>query len=150
MFNWLFIPELLCYSKKWKNFAILKTSHNSWPYPEGIKQSSVNYLHRSKACICVIYYVFKWMKRVSYIASSFASTSFCVIVFLFCLHFCLLSHFKIIRCIVKSLIATSKYFLLEYNWKKKRKPEKCFLDTQVCMSKWVIPVSQMAWVHYCL
>ena len=36
----------------------------------------------------------------------------------FCLHFCLLSHFEIIRCIVKSLFDTSTYFLLKYNWKK--------------------------------
>ena len=36
----------------------------------------------------------------------------------FCLHFCLLSHFEIIRCIVKSLFDTSMYFLLKYNWKK--------------------------------
>ena len=28
---------------------------------------------------------------------------------------CLLSHFKIIKCIVKSLIATSTYFFLKYN-----------------------------------
>ena len=42
-----------------------------------------------------------------------------LIVFLFCLHFCILSHFKIIRCIVKSLIATSTFSLLKYNWKKK-------------------------------
>ena len=43
----------------------------------------------------------------------------CLIDFLLCLHFCILSNFKIIRCIVKSLIASSKYFLLKYNWKKK-------------------------------
>ena len=42
----------------------------------------------------------------------------CLIVFLFWLHFCILSYFKIIRCIVKSMIATSTYFLLKYNWKK--------------------------------
>ena len=29
---------------------------------------------------------------------------------LFCLHFCLLSHFEIVRCIVKSSIAPSTYF----------------------------------------
>ena len=42
----------------------------------------------------------------------------CLIVFLFCLHFCVLNYFEIIRCIVKSVIATSTYFLLKYNWKK--------------------------------
>ena len=45
--------------------------------------------------------------------------SFCLIVFFFCLHFCLLSHFKIIRCIVKSVIANSTYFLLKCNWENK-------------------------------
>ena len=43
---------------------------------------------------------------------------YCFIVFLFCLHFCLLSHFKIIRCIVKLLIATSTYFFVEIQLKK--------------------------------
>ena len=42
----------------------------------------------------------------------------CLIIFLFSLHFCILRHFKIIRCIAKSLIATSTYFLLKSNWKK--------------------------------
>ena len=50
--------------------------------------------------------------------STFVSTSFCFVVFLFCLHFCLLSYFEIIRSIVKSLIATSKYFFLEIQMKK--------------------------------
>ena len=44
---------------------------------------------------------------------------FGLIVFLFSLHFCILSHFEILRCIDKSLISTSTYFLLQYNWKKK-------------------------------
>ena len=35
------------------------------------------------------------------------------------LYFCILSNFEIIRCIVKTLIAFSMYFLLKYNWKKK-------------------------------
>ena len=34
----------------------------------------------------------------------------CLFVFLFCLHFCILSHVEIIRCMVKSLVATSMYF----------------------------------------
>ena len=34
-------------------------------------------------------------------------------------HFFLLSHFEIIKCIVKSVIGTSTYFLLKYNWKSK-------------------------------
>ena len=39
--------------------------------------------------------------------------------FFFCPHFCRLCHFKTIRCIAQSLITTSTYFLLKYNWKKK-------------------------------
>ena len=35
-----------------------------------------------------------------------------------------------LRCIVKSLIATSTYFWLKYN-RKKRKLELCFLGTRV-------------------
>ena len=46
--------------------------------------------------------------------NSFASTSFCRIIFLFCLDF-FLSHLEIIRCILKSLITTSTYFLLQHN-----------------------------------
>ena len=36
-----------------------------------------------------------------------------LIVFLFCLHFCLLRNFKIIRCIVKSLIYIQHIFVIE-------------------------------------
>lgn len=50
---------------------------------------------------------------------SFTSASYCLIVFLFCLHFCVLSHFGIIRCILKSWIATSTHFLLKCNQKNK-------------------------------
>ena len=45
------------------------------------------------------------------IISSFHWTSFCLIVFLFCRYFCLLRHFEIIRCIVKSLIAIQHIFV---------------------------------------
>lgn len=45
--------------------------------------------------------------------------SLCLIVLFFFLYFCILSHFKIIKCFVKSLIATSIYFLLKWYWKKK-------------------------------
>ena len=60
----------------------------------------------------------------------------CLIVFLFCLHFCILSHFEIIRCIVKSLITNSTYFFC-WNTTEKRKLEKCFLGGRVWMLKWV-------------
>ena len=36
--------------------------------------------------------------------NTFTSTSFCLVVFLFCLHFCLVRIFEVIRCIVKSLL----------------------------------------------
>ena len=35
------------------------------------------------------------------------------------LHFCTVSNFEIFKCIVKSLIATSTYFLLKYYWEKR-------------------------------
>ena len=54
---------------------------------------------------------FRWMKAPSYIISSFASTSFCLIVFLFCLHFYFKRNFEIIRCIVTSLIAIQHTFV---------------------------------------
>ena len=44
-------------------------------------------------------------------SSSFASTSFCLIVFLSCLDFRLLRNFEIIRCIVKSLISIHHIFV---------------------------------------
>ena len=58
------------------------------------------------------------MKTLSSTISSFVSTSFVLIVFLFCLHFCLFSHFEIIGCFVKSLIAISTYFSDEIQLKK--------------------------------
>ena len=75
----------------------------------------------------MIYWVVKWMKALLLTVSSFAST-FCLIVFLFCLHFCILNHFKT-RYTVKSLIAISTYILLKYNWKIKL--EKFFLGARV-------------------
>ena len=82
------------------------------------------------------------MKKLSLAISSLASTSFCPIVFLFCLHFCRLSHFEIIRCIVKSLITTLTYFLFKYNWRNKT--WKLLFWCQSLGSQTIIPVSQMA------
>ena len=62
--------------------------------------------------------ILKWVKEFLLTVSSSTSTS-CLIAFLFHLYFCILSNFEIIRCIVKALIASSMYFLLKYNWKKK-------------------------------
>ena len=86
------------------------------------------------------------MKTLSQTVSHFASTSYCLIVFLFCQHFRLLSHFEIIRCIVKSLIATSTYFSLKYNWKKKT--WKVFFRRQSLGAQTGIPVSQTAWIRH--
>ena len=72
---------------------------------------------------------------------------FCLIVFLFYLHFCVLGHFKKFRCIVKSLIDTSMKFLSKYNWKKKTR--KVFFGHQSLGVQTSIPVSQTAWIcHY--
>ena len=60
---------------------------------------------------------FKQMKKIQTFFS-FTSTAFCHIVLFFCLHFCILSHFEIIKCSVKTMTATSVYFLLKYNQKK--------------------------------
>ena len=64
-----------------------------------------------------------------------ALTSIYFIVFLFCLHFCLLGNLEIIRCIVKSMIAPSMYLLLKYSWKKKT--WKSFLGTRIRAPKLV-------------
>ena len=74
--------------------------------------------------------------------SRFVFLSYC---FFFCLHFCLfchLSHFKIIRYIVKSLIATSSFFFLEIHMKKENL-ESVFMGAQRG-----IPVSQMVWIRH--
>ena len=72
---------------------------------------------------------------------------FRLIVFLFSLHFCILSHFEILRCIDKSLISTSTYFLLQYNWKKKT--WKVFFGCLSLGAQTGIPVSQAAWICHC-
>ena len=71
--------------------------------------SGVQRNQEEKANIWGTFYVFKWMKTLSLRVSSFALTSICFIIFLFYLHFCLLSNLEIIRCIVKSMIAPSMY-----------------------------------------
>ena len=53
----------------------------------------------------------KKSRRKSEYLSKNTSTSFCFIVFLFSLHFCLLRNFEIVRCIVKSLIAIQHIFV---------------------------------------
>ena len=86
----------------------------------------------------MIYYMFKWNKNTFVDSFSICFDLCCLIVFLFCLHFCLQNHFEMIRCIVKSLIATSTYFLLKYTWK----------NENLKGVFWVLEFSQMTWIHY--
>ena len=97
--------------------------------------SGVQRNQEEKANIWGTFCVFKWMKTLSLRVSSFALTSICFIIFLFYLHFCLLSNLEIIRCIVKSMIAPSMYLLLKYSWKKKT--WKSFLGTRIRAPKLV-------------
>ena len=72
---------------------------------------------------------------IKWIAFLLAASSFaliCLIVFLFCLYFYILTHFKIVGCIVKSLITTSKCFFVEILMKENL---KCFLGATVWMPK---------------
>ena len=58
--------------------------------------------------------------------------------------------YQLIRCIMKSLIATSTYFLLKYNWKKKKKKTwKVFLGHQSLGTQTGTLVSQTAWLCPC-
>ena len=57
--------------------------------------------------------------------------------------FCQLSHFEIIRCIVKLMIATSTCFLLKCNWKKRS--WKMLFGHQSLGIHASILVSQTAW-----
>ena len=87
------------------------------------------------------------MKTLPLTVSFFAWRSFCPIVLLFCLHVCLLSYFEITRCIVKSLTATSTYFLrLIVTSTEKRKLDGCFLGTSVLAPKPVYSFSK--WTEY--
>ena len=74
----------------------------------------------------VICYVVTWMKTLSLSVLSFTTTALSHCYSLLSA-FCILSHFKIIRCIMKSLTVTSANFLLKYNWKRKL---KIFLGAQ--------------------
>ena len=78
-----------------------------------------------KMNICVIYYVFERMKTLNFFFRFhfFFFFFFVLLVSLFCLHFCLVSQFKIIRCFVKSWIATYEIKL------KKEENLKCFSGT---------------------
>ena len=86
----------------------------------------------------------KWIKTILWAVSSFTSGSYSLIVFLFSLRFWLLSHFKKMRCIVKSLIAASTHFLSKYDWKKKFL--KFFLGARVWVPKGVYQSPKRAWI----
>ena len=58
------------------------------------------------------------------------STSFCLDVFFFFLHFCLLSHFEMIRYIVKSLSLLQRFFV-EMQLKKENLTSTYFLGARV-------------------
>ena len=90
--------------------------------------------------------VIKWMKKLLLTISSFTSMPFCHIVFLHCLRFYILSHFLIIRCIVRPLITISMHFFIEYNWKKKT--WKVFFGCQNWRAQTSITVSQTTWICY--
>ena len=63
------------------------------------------------------------MKTLSLTVSSFASTSLCI-VFIFCLHFCILSHFEIIRALWNYGSLLQHIFC--WNRTIKRKLKSCF------------------------
>ena len=72
----------------------------------------------------------------------------CLIVFFFCLHFYILSHFEIIRCIVKLLIATSTYF---FEMQLKKEKLKSVFGHQSLGAQTGLLVSQTAWIrHWCV
>ena len=75
---------------------------------ELITRSSVNYLCKRKS-----EYSRGLLETLSYVDSFIFRFDLCLI--FSCLDFCILSHFEIIRYILKSVIATSTYFLLKYD-----------------------------------
>ena len=106
---------------------------------EEITQSRLSYLRhlmngsrfveksrrKSKLLQDLFMYLNKW-KHFFLKVPYFSSTSLCLIVFLLCLNFCLLSYFEIIRCIVKSMIVN----VFNWNTTEKRKHQKNFLMHQ--------------------
>ena len=85
------------------------------------------------------------MKTILLTVSSFPCTCCCFHDFFFCVCFCLLSHFKIIRCTAKSLITTSTCFLLKCKWKKNL---KVFFGRQSLGAPTGLPVSQTTWIRH--
>ena len=123
------IFKKIIYSNKKK---FLKDAANS---TEGITRSTVNYLCKRKSEYSRNLLHSKTNGNAFVDSFFFRFWPLYLTGFLFRLHFCILSHFEIIKCIVKSFIATSMYFLLKYNWK--RKLEKRFLGARVWALKTV-------------
>ena len=72
-----------------------------------------------------------------------------LIVFIVCLNFCILSLFEIIRCIVKSLIATSTYLFVEIQLKTELWKE-VFFGCQDVGNQTSTLVSWTAWICHLL
>ena len=104
-------------------------------YPESFwADQYIHWTHKASPWFMVIRKIFKILPLL-------------VSLFFTCLHFCLLSHLKIFRCFVKSLIATSTYFLLKHNWKKENL--KSFFGHQTLGTQTSIMVSQTTWICHC-
>ena len=73
----------------------------------------------------------------------------CLFVFLFCLHFCIQSRVEIIRCMVKSLVATSTYIYIFFELLLKKKTRKVFFGRESLGTQACILVSQMVWICHC-
>ena len=90
----------------------------------------------------MIYYIFKWMKTLLQTVSSFTSTLSCLIVFLFCLHFCSKPfrnnwiHCEITDCYFNIFFVEIQ---LKKNW-------KVLFGSQSLGIQTGIVVSQMTWI----
>ena len=84
-----------------------------------------------KVNICVIYYIFKWIKKHLWTVSLFVTLIVSLLFYFACIFWCLI-HFKIIRCIVKLLFAALIYIFAEIQLKK---IGKCFLGVRIWASK---------------
>ena len=97
---------------------------------------------KEKANTRVIYYVVKWREHVCW-QSLLLFRPLCLIVFLFCLHFCILSHFEINRLHCEIIDRYFDAFFVELP-----KFEKCFFGHQNSGAKTGIPVSWTAWISH--
>ena len=109
---------------------------------EGITQSSVNYLPKRKSKYLNDLLI-NQLKHFCWQFLLFLRP--CLIVFLFCLHLCILSLFEIISCIVKSLIVTSTFAEIQL---KKGNLKGVFLGAKAWVPKLVLSVSQITWLKY--